>query len=43
MDIFWKSCELCRAIRRKRARAIRRKTIVLSGASSPLQATQDAA
>lgn len=34
-----KSCETLRAIRRKQARAIRRTTIVLSGAANPLQPT----
>lgn len=38
-DIFWKSCEFSRAIRRTPARAIRRITLVLSGARTPLQAT----
>lgn len=38
-DIFWKSCEFSRAIRRTTARAIRRITLVLSGARTSLQAT----
>lgn len=38
-DNLRKSCECSRAIRRNRARAIRRILIVLSGARTPLQAT----
>lgn len=42
-DILWKSCEFSRAIRRVQARAIRRITLVPSGARTPLQATSGGA